>query len=201
MYLFHLYVCLFIGLFVLYFDNLGTPTGIYPENFVKIRFDLAEIYRIKKCLFCFFVCLFVYWLVCFSFILIILGHPQDYTLVPTGMVPLLDTVRQPLNAPPNRRYHRSMKNPQYLFSRLGETKRRYASLQSSLRWVGYSNSRLLPCSFERTLGSPSFARQEVLQACEPACALREVGPNTHCQGVQGCCLANSWPNRHPTGLK
>ena len=25
-----------------------TPTGIYPENFMKIRLDLAEILRISK---------------------------------------------------------------------------------------------------------------------------------------------------------
>ena len=59
------FVCLFVDLFVLYFNHLGTPTGIYPENLVKIGLDLAEIYRIlKKCL---FVCLFVCWTVCFLF--------------------------------------------------------------------------------------------------------------------------------------
>ena len=40
-----LFVYLFVDLFVFYFNHLGTPTGIYPENFVKIRLDLAEIYR------------------------------------------------------------------------------------------------------------------------------------------------------------
>ena len=52
---------MFVDLFVFYFNHLGTPTGIYPENFVKIGLDLAEIYRIlKKCLFvCLYVCLFV----------------------------------------------------------------------------------------------------------------------------------------------
>ena len=29
-----------------YFNHLRTATGIYPENFVKIRLELAEIYRI-----------------------------------------------------------------------------------------------------------------------------------------------------------
>ena len=43
-----MFVCLFIDLFVFYFNGLGIPTGIYPENFVKIRLDLAEIYRILK---------------------------------------------------------------------------------------------------------------------------------------------------------
>ena len=54
-----MFICLFIDLFVFYFNNLGTPTGKYPENFVKIRLDLAEIYRIlKKCLFvCLLACL------------------------------------------------------------------------------------------------------------------------------------------------
>ena len=45
-----LFVCLLIWLFF-YFDNLGTPTGSYPENFVKIQLDLAEIFRILKCSF------------------------------------------------------------------------------------------------------------------------------------------------------
>ena len=40
-----LFVCLFIDLFF-YFNHLGTPTEIYPENFVKIRLDLAEIFKI-----------------------------------------------------------------------------------------------------------------------------------------------------------
>ena len=42
------FVCLFVDLFVFYFNCLGTPTGIYPENFVKIWLDLAEILRIRK---------------------------------------------------------------------------------------------------------------------------------------------------------
>ena len=59
----YFFVCLFIDLFF-YFNHLGIPTGIYPQNFMKIRHDLAEIYRIWKCL---FVCLFVYRFVCFLF--------------------------------------------------------------------------------------------------------------------------------------
>ena len=34
--------------FVLHLNDLGTPTEIYPENFVKIRLDLTEILRISK---------------------------------------------------------------------------------------------------------------------------------------------------------
>ena len=74
-----LFVCLFVDLFVFYSNHLGTPTGIYPENFVKIGLDLAEIYRILKNVYL-FVCLFVCLLNCFFFILIILRHPQEYTL-------------------------------------------------------------------------------------------------------------------------
>ena len=40
-----LFVCLFNCLF-LYFIHLRTPTGIYPENFMRIGLDLAEILRI-----------------------------------------------------------------------------------------------------------------------------------------------------------
>ena len=36
-------VCLFVNMLVFYFHHLGTPTGICPENFMKIRLDLAEI--------------------------------------------------------------------------------------------------------------------------------------------------------------
>merc|ERR1712055_271667 len=78
----YLFVCLFVffvDLFVFYFNHLGTPTGIYHENFVKIGLDLAEIYRILKNVYL-FVCLFVCLLNCLFFILIILGHPREYTL-------------------------------------------------------------------------------------------------------------------------
>ena len=37
-----LLVCLFADLFF-HFSHLGTPTGMYPENFMKIWLDLAEI--------------------------------------------------------------------------------------------------------------------------------------------------------------
>ena len=74
-----MYDCLFVELFVFYLNHLRTPTGIYPENFVKIGLDLAEIYRILKNVYL-FVCLFVCLLNCLFFILIILGHPQEYTL-------------------------------------------------------------------------------------------------------------------------
>ena len=35
-------------MFVFYFNHLGTPTGSFPENFMKIRIDLAKILRIRK---------------------------------------------------------------------------------------------------------------------------------------------------------
>ena len=41
-----LFVCLFIDLFVFLFNLCGTPTESYPDNFVEIRLDLAEIFRI-----------------------------------------------------------------------------------------------------------------------------------------------------------
>ena len=44
-----LFVCLFVYGFVFFcFNHHGTPTGSFPESFVKIRFDLAEIFGIKK---------------------------------------------------------------------------------------------------------------------------------------------------------
>ena len=70
-----LFVCLFVDPFVFYFNHLGTPTGMYPENFVKIRLDLAELYRILKKVYL-FICL----LTCLFFILIFLRHPHEYTL-------------------------------------------------------------------------------------------------------------------------
>ena len=39
---------LFIDLFVFCFNHCRTPTGCFPENFVKILLDLAEILRISK---------------------------------------------------------------------------------------------------------------------------------------------------------
>ena len=39
--------CLFMGLVVFFcFIHHGTPTGSFPECFVKIQLDLAEIFRI-----------------------------------------------------------------------------------------------------------------------------------------------------------
>ena len=43
-----MFVCLFIDLIVFCFNHCGTPTGSFPENFVKIRRDLAEIFMISK---------------------------------------------------------------------------------------------------------------------------------------------------------
>ena len=40
--------CLFIDLFVFCFNHHRIPTGGFPQNFVKIRLDLAEILRISK---------------------------------------------------------------------------------------------------------------------------------------------------------
>ena len=61
---------MFVYRFV-FFNHLGTPKEIYPENFVKIPLDLAEILRIRKLdlkmFICLFVCLFVYIFVsCFN---------------------------------------------------------------------------------------------------------------------------------------
>merc|ERR1712215_165541 len=43
-----MYVSLFVDLFVFYFNHHRIPTGSFPQNFVKIRLDLAEILRISK---------------------------------------------------------------------------------------------------------------------------------------------------------
>ena len=43
-----LFVCLLIDLFVFYFNHRRIPRGSFPQNFVKIRLDLAEILRISK---------------------------------------------------------------------------------------------------------------------------------------------------------
>ena len=42
-----MFVCLLIDLFF-YFNHLRIPTGSFPQNFVKIGLDLAEILRISK---------------------------------------------------------------------------------------------------------------------------------------------------------
>ena len=75
------FFCLFIYLFVFFcFNHRETPTKSYPENFVKIQLDLAEIFRILKMFICFclFVCLFIYWFVCFYF---------NHLGAPTGSYP------------------------------------------------------------------------------------------------------------------
>ena len=73
-----MFICLFVCLWccsVFCFNHHGTPTGRFPERFVKVQIDLAEIFRISKCL---FICLFI----CFEefFVLIIVGYPQDVSL-------------------------------------------------------------------------------------------------------------------------
>ena len=74
-----LFVCLVVDLFVFYLYHLGTPTGIYPENFMKIQLDLAEIYRILKNVYL-FVCLFVCLLTCLFFYF-------NHLRTPTGIYP------------------------------------------------------------------------------------------------------------------
>merc|ERR1711942_144547 len=75
-------------------NHLGTPTGIYPENFVKIGLDLAEIYRILKNVYlfiCLFVCLFVDRFVFY------LNHletptgiyPENFVKIPLDLVEIL----------------------------------------------------------------------------------------------------------------
>ena len=39
---------MFIDLFVFCFNHRRVPTGSFPQNFVKIQLDLAEILRISK---------------------------------------------------------------------------------------------------------------------------------------------------------
>ena len=76
-------VCLFVDLFVFYFNYLGTPTGIYPENFVKNSLHLAEIIRIRKLdckMFILFVCLFVCLCICLFFALIMVEYLQEVSL-------------------------------------------------------------------------------------------------------------------------
>ena len=43
-----LFVCLIINSFFFCFNHRRIPTGSFPQNFVKIRLDLAEILRISK---------------------------------------------------------------------------------------------------------------------------------------------------------
>ena len=43
-----LFVCLFIDLFIFCFNHRRILTGSFPQNFLIIRLDLAEILRISK---------------------------------------------------------------------------------------------------------------------------------------------------------
>ena len=43
-----MFICLFVCLFVFCFNHRRIPKGSFPQNFVKIRLDLAEILRISK---------------------------------------------------------------------------------------------------------------------------------------------------------
>ena len=43
-----MFVCLFIYSFVFCFNPRRIPKGSFPQNFVKIGLDLAEILRISK---------------------------------------------------------------------------------------------------------------------------------------------------------
>ena len=44
-----MFVCLFVYIFFIFcFNHRRIPTGSFPQNFVKIRLDLAEILRISK---------------------------------------------------------------------------------------------------------------------------------------------------------
>ena len=65
-----MFICLFVSLFVYIFDcfffnNHGIPKGSFPQNFVKIGLDLADILRIRKLDWEMFICLFVFIFVCF----------------------------------------------------------------------------------------------------------------------------------------
>ena len=60
------------------FNHHGTPTGRFPESFLKIQLDLAEIFRIKHVYLS--VCLLVCLWICLFFVLIIMGHPQEVLL-------------------------------------------------------------------------------------------------------------------------
>ena len=76
-----LFVCFVLFCFVLFvcFIHHGTPTGSFPESFVKIGLDLAEIYRILKNVYL-FVCLFVCLFNCLFFYFI-------HLRTPTGIYP------------------------------------------------------------------------------------------------------------------
>ena len=52
-----------MGLVAFYFIHHGTPTGGFPENFVKMELNYSDILLLLKM----FICLFVYGFVCFLF--------------------------------------------------------------------------------------------------------------------------------------
>ena len=85
-----LFVCFWTGLFFL--NQLGTPTRIYPENFMKIPLDLAEILRIRKLDWkCLFFCLFIYsFFFCFNHHRIPTGSfPQNFVKIRLGLAEIL----------------------------------------------------------------------------------------------------------------
>ena len=44
-----LFICLFVYIFIIFcFNHRRIPKGSFPQNFVKIGLDLAEILRISK---------------------------------------------------------------------------------------------------------------------------------------------------------
>ena len=71
------FVC-FFALFVCFIYH-EAPTVSFPESFVKIGIDLAEISRILKKVYL-FVWLFICVWICLFFVLIIVGHPYDVSL-------------------------------------------------------------------------------------------------------------------------
>merc|ERR1711875_209149 len=86
----YLFVCLFVCLLnsgFFYFNHLGTPTGIYPENFVKIPLDLAEILRIRKLD---WKCLYVRLFFCFNHRRIPKGSfPQKFVKIGLDLAEIL----------------------------------------------------------------------------------------------------------------
>ena len=73
------------------FYLFGTPTEIYPENFVKIPLDLAEILRIRKLDWKMFICLFIYLFVfCFNHCRIPTGSfPQNFVKIGLDLAEIL----------------------------------------------------------------------------------------------------------------
>ena len=94
-----MFVCLFVDRFVFYLNHLGTPTGIYPENFMKIPLDLAEILRIRKLDWKLFICLFVCLFVCLYIHFFCFNHrripkrsfPQNFVNIPLVLAEIHET--------------------------------------------------------------------------------------------------------------